>query len=67
MASTERRLIQEMVRLGGDYAHVHDEAIMPKHDAAAGNVWLHGRFGYTLYRRPRSTASATRQASSVEA
>jgi hypothetical protein len=55
MASTGRRLIREIVRLGGDYAHVHDEAIVPKHDAAASSVWLHGRFGYTLYRRPQAT------------
>jgi hypothetical protein len=55
MTATEGRLIQEIARLGGDYAHVHDEAIVPKHDAAAGSVWLHGRFGYTLYRRPQAT------------
>ena len=55
MAAAERRLIQEIARLGGDYAHVHDEAVVPKHDAATGDVWLYGRFGYTLYRRPEAT------------
>jgi hypothetical protein len=51
MASAERRLLQEAARLGGDYAHVHDEAIAPKHDEVAGEAWLHGRFTYMLYRR----------------
>jgi hypothetical protein len=49
------RLVQEIVRLGGDYAHVRDESITPKHDAAAGETWLHGRFSYLLYRRPQAT------------
>jgi hypothetical protein len=53
MANAESRLIQEIARLGGDYAHVHDESIAPKHDAAAGTSWLHGRFTYMLYRRQR--------------
>jgi hypothetical protein len=51
MAALETRLVQEVARLGGHYAHVHDEAIDPKHDDAAGEAWLHGRFGYMLYRR----------------
>ena len=52
MATAERRLIQEVARLRADFAHVHDEAIVPKHDDAAGETWLHGRFSYMLYRRP---------------
>lgn len=51
MAETERRLAQEVARLGGDFAHVHDEALTPKHDDAAGEAWLHGRFTYMLIRR----------------
>jgi hypothetical protein len=51
MAKAENRLVQEVLRLGGDFAHVHDEAIEPKHDDAAGEAWLHGRFQYMLYRR----------------
>ncbi len=51
MANAETRLVQEVSRLGGDFAHVNDEAIDPKHDAAAGEAWLHGRFAYMLYRR----------------
>jgi hypothetical protein len=52
MANAESRLVQEVARLGGDFAHVHDEAIDPKHDDAAGEAWLHGRFSYMLYRLP---------------
>jgi hypothetical protein len=55
MATGERRLQQELARLGGDFAHVHDEAIAPRHDDAAGESWLHGRFSYTLYRLPVAT------------
>ena len=51
MANAESRLVQEVDRLGGHFAHVHDEAIDPKRDDAAGETWLHGRFNYTLYRR----------------
>ena len=51
MANAESRLVQEVARLGGHYAHVHDEALSPKHDDAAGEAWLHGRFTYMLYRR----------------
>jgi hypothetical protein len=52
MATAESRLVQEVARLGGDVAHVHDETIDPKHDAATGEAWLHGVFSYMLYRRP---------------
>lgn len=52
MANAETRLVQEVTRLGGHFAHVHDEAIDPRHDEAAGQTWLHGRFSYMLYRRP---------------
>ena len=52
MANAEQRLGQEITRLGGDFAHVYDEAIEPKHDDVAGEAWLHGRFSYMLDRRP---------------
>jgi hypothetical protein len=58
MANAESRLEQEVARLGGDFAHVHDEAIDPKHDDAAGEAWLYGRFSYVLYRRPRESQQA---------
>jgi hypothetical protein len=52
MVNAEDRLVQEVTRLSGHFAHVHDEAIEPKHDDVAGEAWLHGRFSYMLYRRP---------------
>jgi hypothetical protein len=52
IATTERRLGQEVARLGGHFAHVHDESISPVHNDATGEAWLHGRFHYMLYRRP---------------
>ena len=52
MASVHARLVQEIARLGGHYAHVHHESIDTRHDEAAGEVWLHGCFSYMLYRRP---------------
>ena len=55
MANAESRLVQEVTRLGGHFAHVHDEAIDPRHDEAAGEAWLHGRFTDVLYRRPRES------------
>ncbi len=54
MANTHARLAQEIARLGGHFAHVLDESIDTRHDDAAGEVWLHGRFSYMLYRRPPS-------------
>jgi hypothetical protein len=56
MANAEGRLIQEVARLGGDYAHVHDEAIDSRHDDATGQAWLHGRFSYMLFRRPKPSS-----------
>ena len=50
MAETRRRLGEEMARLGGRYVHVREESIDTRHDDATGEAWLHGRFGYTLYR-----------------
>lgn len=53
MVNADARLRQEITRLGGDYAHVHAESIDTRHDEAAGEAWLHGRFSYMLYRRSR--------------
>ena len=52
MAQARIRLEQEVVRLGGHYAHVLDESIDSQHDGATGESWLHGRFTYMLYHRP---------------
>lgn len=54
MAEAERRLVQEVARLGGDYARVYDESIEPHHNDATGQGWLQGRFSYMLYRRPQT-------------
>jgi hypothetical protein len=45
------RLEQEIVRLGGSYAHVLNESVDSKHDDISGEAWLHGRFTYMLYRQ----------------
>ena len=47
------RLRQEIARLGGDYAHVVTEKIVPRHDDRTGEVWMYGRFDYELYRASR--------------
>jgi hypothetical protein len=52
MARLEERLHQETDRLGGHYAHVHEESIDTRHDDRSGDVWLRGRLGYLLLRRP---------------
>ena len=49
MAHARERLEQEVIRLGGRYAHVRDEVIEPRHDPISGEAWLHGRFAYVLY------------------
>jgi hypothetical protein len=51
MTNTHARLAQEIARLGGHYAHVHDESIDTRHDDATGQAWLHGLFSYMLFRR----------------
>jgi hypothetical protein len=53
MSNANARLTQEIVRLGGHYAHVYDESIEPRHDDAAGQAWLQGCFSYVLYRKGR--------------
>jgi hypothetical protein len=52
MIEARTRLQQEVLRLGGDYAHVLDEFVDSRHDNVTGETWLHGRFAYMLYRRP---------------
>ena len=57
MSSADVRLTQEIARLGGDYAHVHDESIDTRRDDAAGEAWLHGFFSYMLYRQPSPSST----------
>ena len=50
MDNTKARLREEIARLGGRCAHVLSESIETRHNAAAAEAWLHGRFTYMLYR-----------------
>jgi hypothetical protein len=54
MAQAGQRLAQEVLRLGGDWAHVLNESITSKHDERTGESWLHGQFSYVLYRKPET-------------
>lgn len=56
MDAAQRRLMQEISRLGGDCAHVLREAVDTRHDDISGESWLHGRFIYVLYRLPKAAA-----------
>jgi len=58
MRQTRRRLEQEIARLGGDCAHVLEEAIDTRHDGVTAEAWLHGRFTYVLYHRPETSLRA---------
>jgi hypothetical protein len=57
MARACARLEQEVVRLGGSYAHVLDESVDSRHDDITGERWLHGRFTYMLYRTTKVGAA----------
>ena len=50
MANAHSRIINEIARLEGSYAHVLSQSIGAKHDDAAAEAWLHGTFTYVLYR-----------------
>ena len=50
MARTDERLVQEIERLGGRYAHILHESIDSRHDDGTNEAWLHGTFAYVLYR-----------------
>lgn len=52
LAEADARMHQELARLNGQYAHVYDESIDPRHDEATGETWLSGRFNYVMYRCP---------------
>jgi hypothetical protein len=52
MKNTQARMVQEIGRLGGHCAHILDECIESRHDDATGEMWLHARFTYALYRQP---------------
>jgi hypothetical protein len=56
MAQFRVRLKQEIIRLGGNYAHVLSESVDSKHDPVSGQAWLHGSLGYMLYRKASGKA-----------
>jgi hypothetical protein len=51
MAQARARLEQEVVRLGGNDAHVLNESVDSRHDDTKDESWLHGCFTYMLYRQ----------------
>ena len=51
MSKVRVRLEQEVLRLGGTYAHVLDETVDSRHNDATNESWLHGCFTYMLYRQ----------------
>ena len=57
MTQAELRLAQEVHRMGGDYAHVFDEAVEIRRDEIKGEAWLRGRFSFVLYRRSPSVSA----------
>jgi hypothetical protein len=52
------RLGQEVLRLGGDCAHVRGETLEPRRDDSTGEAWIYGRFDYELYCRQAHARSA---------
>jgi hypothetical protein len=51
MARAHDRLVQEVARLGGHYAHVLEEFVASRRNDVSGESWLQGRFFYVLLRR----------------
>jgi hypothetical protein len=60
MAQAQARLEQEVMRLGGDYAHVLNESVHSKHDPVTAEAWLYARFTFVLYRKPGSGRDSLR-------
>ena len=52
MDNARARIVQEVERLGGSCAHVTDEVVTKRDDAAEGNSWLAGRFRFVMYVHP---------------
>jgi len=52
LEAAERRILQEVERLGGTCAHVVDEVITAKADDANAQFALHGVFRYVMYVHP---------------
>ena len=66
MTNTTNRLVEEVARLGGHHAHVHDETISPKHDAAEQGRALPARaVGKAGQSRLRTAAKQVHRARAV--
>jgi hypothetical protein len=50
LAVATTRIEQEVARLGARYARVTDEELDSRHDDAANESYLHGRFRFVVYR-----------------
>src|SRR6266542_2239017 len=61
MDRIDGRIVQEVDRPGGDYAHVLGETIEPGHDDSTGEAWMYGRFDYELYRADARDANRRTQ------
>jgi len=53
LEEAERRITQEVQRLGGSCAHVVDEVITAKVDDGSAEFALHGRFRFVMYVHPQ--------------
>lgn len=51
MQRVNARVMQEIARTGGHYAHVLKESVDSKHNDVSGEAWLHGMFTYVVYRK----------------
>ncbi|MBK9033657.1 MAG: hypothetical protein IPL61_20730 [Myxococcales bacterium] len=51
-AAAERRIAQEVVRLGGSCAHVVSEQVTTKRDDANETMWLVGLYRFVMYVAP---------------
>ena len=49
MANACARIEQEVMRLGGNCAHVLNEAVDSRSNDVTQEAWLHGQFRYMLY------------------
>lgn len=66
MANACARIEQEVMRLGGNCAHVLNEAVDSRSNDVTQEAWLHGQFRYMLYGSndhafdsPRSSSQST--------
>lgn len=59
MANARKRIEQEIIRLGGSYAHVLDESVESRSNDVTQEVWLHGLYRYMLYADGEASSNAS--------